>query len=52
MFLSTLSFLITTPNIDPGSQGFLLKDVFLLGVAVWSTGESLAAGKGGNRVRV
>jgi uncharacterized membrane protein YkgB len=52
MFLSTLSFLVTTPNIDPGSQGFLLKDVFLLGVAVWSTGESLAAGKGGNRVRV
>jgi uncharacterized membrane protein YkgB len=52
MFLSTLSFLFTTPNIDPGSQGFLLKDVFLLGVAVWSTGESLAAGKGGNRVRV
>jgi len=22
MFLITLSFLITTPNIDPGSQGF------------------------------
>jgi reactive chlorine resistance protein C len=43
MFLTTLSFLFTTPNIDPGSQGFLLKDVFLLGVAVWSTGESMAA---------
>ncbi len=41
MFLITLSFLITTPNIDPGSQGFLMKDIFLLGVAIWSTGESL-----------
>jgi uncharacterized membrane protein YkgB len=41
MFLITLSFLITTPNIDPGSQGFLMKDFFLLGVAIWSTGESL-----------
>ena len=40
MFLITLSFLITTPNIDPGSQGFLMKDIFLLGVAIWSTGES------------
>ena len=46
MFLSTLSFLVTTPNIDPGSQGFLLKDIFLLGVAVWSTGEALAARNG------
>lgn len=43
MFLTTISFLFTTPNIDPGSQGFLLKDIFLLGVAVWSTGESLGA---------
>jgi reactive chlorine resistance protein C len=41
MFLITLSFLITTPNIAPGSQGFLMKDIFLLGVAIWSTGESL-----------
>lgn len=43
MFLATLSFLFTTPSLDPGSQGFLMKDIFLLGVAVWSTGESLAA---------
>jgi reactive chlorine resistance protein C len=42
MFLTTLSFLITTPKIDEGSQGFLIKDIFLLGAAVWSTGESLA----------
>jgi reactive chlorine resistance protein C len=42
MFLTTLSFLITTPNIDQASQGFLIKDIFLLGASVWSTGESLA----------
>jgi uncharacterized membrane protein YkgB len=42
MFLTTLSFLITTPKIDAGSQGFLIKDIFLLGASVWSTGESLA----------
>jgi uncharacterized membrane protein YkgB len=42
MFLTTLSFLITTPKIDAGSQGFLIKDVFLLGASVWCTGESLA----------
>jgi reactive chlorine resistance protein C len=43
MFLITLSFLLTTPNIDAGTQGFLIKDIFLLAAAVWSTGESLAA---------
>ena len=43
VFLNTLSFLITTPNIDTATQGFLIKDIFLLGAAVWSTGESLAA---------
>jgi uncharacterized membrane protein YkgB len=42
MFSITLSFLITTPNINPGSQGFLIKDIFPLGVAIWSTGESLS----------
>ena len=42
MFLTTLSFLVTTPRIDEGSQGFLIKDIFLLGTSVWSTGESLA----------
>ena len=41
MFLVTLSFLITTPNQSPDAQGFLLKDVFLLGAALWSTGEAL-----------
>lgn len=43
MFLTTLSFLFTTPNLDAGSQGFLIKDVFLLGASIWSAGESLAA---------
>jgi len=43
MFLTTISFLLTTPNQSPDAQGFLLKDVFLLGAAVWSTGEALAA---------
>jgi uncharacterized membrane protein YkgB len=42
MFLTTLSFLITTPKINADSQGFLIKDVFLLGASIWSTGESLA----------
>lgn len=41
MFLVTLTFLFTTPNQSPDAQGFLLKDIFLLGVAIWSTGEAL-----------
>ena len=40
MFLTTLSFLLTTPGLDAGTQGFLIKDIFLLGAAVWSTGEA------------
>lgn len=50
MFLTTLSFLFSTPGWEP-SLGFpalavlpgqfLLKDVVLLGAAVWSLGESL-----------
>jgi uncharacterized membrane protein YkgB len=42
-FVVTLSFLFTTPGQGGDAQGFLLKDFFLLGAAVWSTGESLAA---------
>jgi uncharacterized membrane protein YkgB len=41
MFLTTLSFLVTTPGLDSGTQGFIMKDVFLLGAAVWSAGEAL-----------
>src|SRR3954452_16364678 len=51
MFLSTLSFLVTTPGVwEPTLGGFpalsampgqfLLKDVVLLGVALWSLGEA------------
>jgi uncharacterized membrane protein YkgB len=50
MFLTTLTFLFTLPGWEPslggfpalsGSGGFLVKDVILLGAAVWSLGESL-----------
>ena len=50
MFLTTLSFLLSTPGWEP-SLGFpalsvvpgqfLVKDVVLLGAAVWSLGEAL-----------
>lgn len=54
LFMGTLSFLFTTPGVvaahaaglpvlsaQPGQ--FLLKDLVLIGVAVWSLGDSLAA---------
>ena len=53
MFLTTLSFLFSTPGWEPtlgfpavsGMPGqFLLKDVVLLGAALWSLGEALSAG--------
>lgn len=41
----TLSFLITTPQLDAALSGFIVKDLTLLGVALWSAGEaSRAAG--------
>jgi uncharacterized membrane protein YkgB len=53
MFLTTLSFLFTTPGVIEGSLGFpalsvlpgqfLLKDVVLLGAALWTLGDSLQA---------
>src|SRR3954454_11998172 len=53
MFLTTLSFLVTTPGWEPSLGGFpalsampgqsLLKDVVLLGVALSSAGEALEA---------
>jgi uncharacterized membrane protein YkgB len=57
VFLTTLSFLITTPDtwarvpdfylpIPSGLGGFILKDLFLLGAAVWSAGEALDAARG------
>ena len=53
MFLTTLSFLFSTPGWEASLGGFpalsvvpgqfLLKDVVLLGAAVWSLGEALTA---------
>ena len=41
-FLVTLSFLITTPNAP---TGFLLKDLILLGAALYTAGEAFAAAR-------
>src|SRR5215470_9340855 len=49
-FLTTLSFLITTPGVlAPGSDagGFLLKDFVLLGAAIYSAATSLLAVRAG-----
>lgn len=53
LFLSTISFLFTTPDVVAGSSlhvplltatgGFLIKDIALLGAAVWTFGEALRA---------
>ena len=44
MFLVTLSFLVTTPNVGE-SAPFLLKDLTLLGAAIWTAGEGLEASR-------
>ncbi len=54
MFLTTLSFLLSTPGWEPSLGGFpalsampgqfLLKDVVLLGAAMWSCGEAWTGG--------
>jgi uncharacterized membrane protein YkgB len=55
LFLGTLSFLFTTPGIVATRAGvipvlsaqpgqFLLKDLVLIGVAIWTLGDSLTAG--------
>jgi uncharacterized membrane protein YkgB len=54
MFLTTLSFLITTPGVWAADAGgfpalsgapgqFLIKDLALLGIALWSLGEAWRA---------
>jgi uncharacterized membrane protein YkgB len=54
MFLTTLSFLVSTPGVWEQAPGFpvpvpslagafLLKDLFLLGAALWTAGEALGA---------
>jgi uncharacterized membrane protein YkgB len=56
MFLVTLSFLFTTPGmwksppdfplpVPSETDGFLAKDLFLLGAALWSAGEALRAAR-------
>jgi len=42
---NTLSFLFTTPGLDAQSSdaGFLLKDLTLLGAALWTAGEAFMA---------
>ncbi|MDV3127954.1 YkgB family protein [Mycobacterium sp. 21AC1] len=58
LFLGTLSFLFTTPGVIAAHAGpipvlsglpgqFLLKDLVLIGVALWSLGESLQAARAG-----
>lgn len=42
-FLITLSFMFTTPDLSPDTQGFLMKDFMLFGAALWAAGESLDA---------
>ena len=51
MFLTTLSFVLTTPGVLQAGYGFpslsgfpgqfLVKDVVLLGVAIWTLADSL-----------
>jgi reactive chlorine resistance protein C len=40
-FLWTRSFLFTTAGINPDMQGFLIKDLTLLGAALWTAGQAL-----------
>jgi len=50
MFLVTLSFLITTPNVfAPTSPwgGFLMKDIILLGAALYTSAEALRVPRNG-----
>ncbi len=42
-FLITLSFLFTTPGLSPEWQGFLMKDLVLVGAALWTAGDALRA---------
>ena len=52
MFLTTLSFAISTPGswavvdgipVPAGAGAFVIKDLFLLGAALWTAGEALAS---------
>ncbi len=39
----TLSFLFTTPALEASDQGFIMKDLTLLGAALWTAGEAFVA---------
>ena len=44
MFLTTLSFLFTTPGLATNPMaGFIMKDIVLLGGSIWTLGEALSA---------
>ena len=62
MFLTTLSFLVTTPGVWEPSLGgfpalsalpgqFLIKDLALLGISLWSLGEAWQGSQRGEPVR-
>jgi hypothetical protein len=42
-FLITLSFLFSTPNLSRDWQDFVMKELLLVGAAVWTPGDSLRA---------
>jgi reactive chlorine resistance protein C len=42
-FAITLSFLFTTPDLSPAWSGFLMKDLVLIGAALWTAADSLRA---------
>jgi uncharacterized membrane protein YkgB len=42
-FVITFSFVFTTPGLTPEWQGFLMKDLVLVGAALWTAGDSLRA---------
>ena len=53
-FVVTLSFLVTTPDVFSPTNpfgGFLMKDIMLLGAALYTAGEALEAAAGRSRVR-
>lgn len=49
--LNTLSFLFTTPGLDGRGSGFLIKDLVLLGAAIWSAAEASSGVRSRHRAR-
>ena len=53
LFMSTISFMVTTPGVFEATQGgfpalsltggFLMKDIALLGISVWTLGDAVRA---------